>query len=273
MRTVSQSGLGDWFNNYGLSLSNLPEPDDPSQAASSSDSKKKRQPMMRTPFRSNTTPHTPASSHRRTAQTARKGPSLQDAPIHTLFPDDQWVYPQTGEYLSATSPKYNPHMIHVAPQPLVQEITNLISAISDCNAIKSNSFLSFLRENGNCLNAKIIPPSASGSPELGAWPPEQAIEEPILFSVGSVVVEDFIGSGPCSKCAASSSARCEPQLLFDPAVAVGGLYTIAGLLDNAHFSENVDLSTIGELKYSSSKSAQLDTPTENGRVHQVSKEI
>jgi len=152
----------------------------------------------------------------------------------------------------------------------VDEILNVIGTITGHDAVKCSRFFSFLRENRRHLNIHIVKPSTRNSPEIGNWPPEGLLEEPVLFSVGSTVVEDFVGRGRCNECEASKSTRCEPEILFNHGAAIGGIYGIASLNDGAHLSSESDPSTIGILKYVSSKTAQLDTPTEDGKVHQVS---
>lgn len=148
------------------------------------------------------------------------------------------------------------------------QITELIGAIAGRDSPKCSSFVSFLRESGADLNVQIIRPTVP-SLEHGDWEPEKLIEDPKLFSVGSSVVEHFVGRGPCDKCAEGSSRQCEPGVLFDPTLAIAGIYNMAIQQDSAYFAP-IEPSKLGTLKYSSSKSAQLDTPTEDGKAHQVS---
>lgn len=135
--------------------------------------------------------------------------------------------------------------------------------------MKCDGFLSFLRENGDNLKIHIVKPVMQKPLKHGNWLAEEIIDKPMLFSVGSSVIEDFIGQEPCNECKARTLVRCDPRSLFDHGTALGGIYGIAILNDSSHFSPEIDRSTIGTLVYSSSKSSQLDTPTENGKVHQV----
>jgi hypothetical protein len=141
----------------------------------------------------------------------------------------------------------------------VSEISDLISTVTSRDTTKCSGFLSFLRECGDHLTTQLVKPCIPNS--LEHWPPEGLTPEPLLFSVGSMVVKDFVGRENCS--------QCDPHVLFDPGAAIGGIYGIAHLKDGAHLCTELNPSTVGILKYSSSKSAQLDTATEDGKVHQV----
>src|SRR5271156_40275 len=103
----------------------------------------------------------------------------------------------------------------------------MICAIADCGTVKCSGFLSFLRENGSDLNIQIVKPVIPKPLEHGSRLAEELIDKPMLFSVGSSVVEDFIGREPCDECKAATFVRCNPHTLFDHGAALGGIYGIA----------------------------------------------
>ena len=129
--------------------------------------------------------------------------------------------------------------------------------------------LVFLRQNGTRCNFEIVMPSTPQSLDHGLWPPSWESRQPLLFAVGSLVIEDLVGSSPCDSCVVNSSIQCNPQILFDQYAAIGGVNSIAFWNDSTYFDKNIDKSTIGVLRYSSSRSAQLNIPTEDGKAHQV----
>ena len=112
-------------------------------------------------------------------------------------------------------------------------------------------------------------PSTPQSLDHGLWPPSWESWQPLLFAVSSLVIEDLVSSSPCDSCVANSSIQCDPQILFDQYAAIGGVNSIAFWNDSTYFNKNIDKSTIGVLRYSSSRSAQLNIPTEDGKAHQV----
>ena len=68
--------------------------------------------------------------------------------------------------------------------------------------MKCDGFLSFLRENGDNLKIHIVKPVMQKPLKHGNWLAEEIIDKPMLFSVGSSVIEDFIGQEPCNECKA-----------------------------------------------------------------------
>ena len=172
--------------------------------------------------------------------------NLRENPAHIFIPQN-WAYPKISKYDSIKNDSNN----------LDGWFSIYISNRLDWHTsagIKSSALVEFLQGPHENPDFKIVQPVVIGNIP---WPLVDMPKEPLLFATGTSIV----GQGMGDTCQAANLSLCDPTVLFQPESSLTCMSSMPGLIDTAYFEP-----LIGSFI---SKSAQPDTPTENGNIHQV----